>query len=346
MKICLLTDTHFGARTNSIIHQEYFSKFYKELFFPYLKKNNISHIIHLGDVIDKRKQIDFKILENFMTDFIIPIHDNNLTLSVIVGNHDVYYKNTNVLNSPTGLIWPHNNIQIYSEIEAVMMDNVKILFVPWINEENEKNVFDCIKKTKATILIGHLELRDFAMYKGHTSDVGYDSKVFSNFSMVISGHYHHRSHKKNIYYLGCPFEITWSDYGDPKGFHIFDTETKKLQFIQNRFTIFEKIYYDDSINTVLDLVNVKNKYVKVIVVNKKDKNTFDTFIDKLQDQEPYSMTIIEDFSENIDIDEEVNLEQDTLTFLNSYIDNIKNPSSVKNEIKTIFQKIYVEAINE
>ena len=32
----------------------------------------------------------------------------------------------------------------------------------------------------------------------------------------------------------------------PRGFHIlFDTETRELEFIQNPYEMFHKIYYDD-----------------------------------------------------------------------------------------------------
>ena len=37
MKIALLNDTHFGARNDSNIFDEYFYKFYDNIFFPYLK---------------------------------------------------------------------------------------------------------------------------------------------------------------------------------------------------------------------------------------------------------------------------------------------------------------------
>ena len=61
MKIALLNDTHFGARNDSLIFDDFFHKFYNEIFFPYLKEHNIKTLIHLGDVVDRRKFINFRI---------------------------------------------------------------------------------------------------------------------------------------------------------------------------------------------------------------------------------------------------------------------------------------------
>ena len=63
MKIALLNDTHFGARNDSPAFLDYFMRFYNEIFFPYLKDNNIKTLIHLGDVVDRRKFINFKTSE-------------------------------------------------------------------------------------------------------------------------------------------------------------------------------------------------------------------------------------------------------------------------------------------
>ena len=41
MKICILGDTHFGARGDSLDFHKYFEKFYRDILFPYLKENNI-----------------------------------------------------------------------------------------------------------------------------------------------------------------------------------------------------------------------------------------------------------------------------------------------------------------
>ena len=58
MKIALITDTHWGARNDNVIFSNYFRKFYDNIFFPLLEERNIKTLLHLGDVVDRRKYIN------------------------------------------------------------------------------------------------------------------------------------------------------------------------------------------------------------------------------------------------------------------------------------------------
>ena len=70
MKIALITDTHWGARNDSAIFANFFSKFYDNVFFPYLDEHNIKTCIHLGDVVDRRKYINFKTANDLRENFV------------------------------------------------------------------------------------------------------------------------------------------------------------------------------------------------------------------------------------------------------------------------------------
>ena len=63
MKIALVTDTHFGARSDSQAFDAYFKKFYQEVFFSEIDKRKITKIIHLGDCFDRRKYVNFNSLQ-------------------------------------------------------------------------------------------------------------------------------------------------------------------------------------------------------------------------------------------------------------------------------------------
>ena len=99
MKIALLNDTHFGCRNDSPAFIEYQNRFYDEQFFPHLIKNNINTLIHLGDVVDRRKFINFNTAHNFQKKFWKRLWDLKIDTHIILGNHDTYYKNTNKVNS-------------------------------------------------------------------------------------------------------------------------------------------------------------------------------------------------------------------------------------------------------
>ena len=348
MKIALLTDTHFGARNDNLNFNDYFYEFYEGVFFPYLQQNNIKHCIHLGDLMDRRKYVSYRILKDFRERFIQPFVHLEIDLHILVGNHDIYFRNTNDINSLEELLGnKHKNIHLYSEAQEVNFGGFPILMMPWINPQNEIYSFGMMDETKADIMMSHLEVVGFEMHGGHTSESGFNKEQFKKFDTVFSGHYHKKSDDGQIYYLGTPYQMTWSDYNCPKGFHVFDTETRELTRIVNPQKIFEKIYYDDTKENY-DTHNVnqyRNKYVKLVVVNKNDLYKFDKFTDKLFKADCHEVKIIEDFTDldaNTVSDDIVENTQDTMTLLGKYIDDL-DVNLDKSKLKGDVSKLYHEA---
>ena len=347
MKVALITDTHFGARNDNQNFNEYFFQFYENQFFPYLKEHNITNVVHLGDVMDRRKYVSYRIAKDFRERFIDKFEDINFHM--LVGNHDTFYKNTNEVNSLQELVdGRHKNITVYEKSTEVEFDGCKILFVPWINTENMSHTMKMLQTSDAQICMGHLELNGFEMQKGMVMDHGWDRQEFKRFDMVMSGHYHHKSDDGQIFYLGTPYEIYWNDWNDPKGFHVFDTEKRELERIVNPYTIYSKIYYDDTVSIFddnHDMSAYKNKYVKLVVVNKKDLYQFDKFVDRLLQADCHEVKIIEDFSEldasNVS-DDIVENTEDTMTLLERYIDDLPIDLS-KDRLKNTTRELYIEA---
>ena len=348
MKIALLTDTHFGARNDNLNFNEYFYDFYEGLFFPYLQQNNIKHCIHLGDLMDRRKYVSYRILKDFRERFIQPFNYLKINLHILVGNHDIYFRNTNDINSLNELLGQrHDNIFIYSEAQEIDFDGFPILMMPWINQQNEIYSFGMMDETKADTMMSHLEVVGFEMHGGHFSESGFDKSQFKKFDTIFSGHYHKKSDDGQIYYLGTPYQMTWSDYNCPKGFHVFDTETRELTRIVNPQRIFEKIYYDDTQENydTHDVNQYKNKYVKLVVVNKNDLYKFDKFTDRLFKADCHEVKIIEDFTDldaNTVSDDIVENTQDTMTLLGKYIDDL-DVNLDKTKLKGDISKLYHEA---
>ena len=234
MKIAILNDTHCDVRNSSDIFLENQTRFYTDTFFPYCIENEITQVIHLGDYYDNRKQISLKALNHNRKIFLNPLVENGMRMDIIPGNHDVYYKNTNELCSLKELLGHFmNNIHIVMEPTVYEYGGLKLGLVPWINNENYLSTVDWLQNTKADILGAHLELSGFEMMRGVKSTVGMDASLFKRFEMVLSGHFHTKSQKDNIYYLGNQMELTWADSGDPKYFHVLDTETRELTPIKN-----------------------------------------------------------------------------------------------------------------
>ena len=348
MKIALLTDTHFGARNDNLNFNDYFYEFYEGVFFPYLQQNNIKHCIHLGDLMDRRKYVSYRILKDFRERFIQPFLHLEIDLHILVGNHDIYFRNTNDVNSLQELLGAnYKNIHIYPEAQEVDFGGFPILMMPWINPQNEIYSFGMMDETKADTMVSHLEVVGFEMHGGHFSESGFDKSQFKKFDTIFSGHYHKKSDDGQIYYLGTPYQMTWSDYNCPKGFHVFDTETRELTRIVNPQKIFEKIYYDDTQENYdsHDVNQYRNKYIKLVVVNKNDLYKFDKFTDKLFKADCHEVKIIEDFTDldaNTVSDDIVENSQDTMTLLGKYIDDL-DVNLDKTKLKTDISKLYHEA---
>ncbi len=351
MKIALINDTHAGARGDSLLFNEFFFKFWEGTFFPYLKKNNIKHIIHLGDVVDRRKFINYVILNQWRKRFFDVLLKEGITMDVIVGNHDVTYKNTNEINAMHELFDHYENIKVYTEPQENTYDGLKVQLMPWINASNYEQSLEALRETTAQIVMGHFEIAGFEMDKGNIAHEGLDRKIFNRFDMVLSGHFHHKSTDGTITYLGNQYEITWIDYGDQRGFHVFDTDTRNLKFVANPNRIFYKINYDDTVQDFEHWKSYhyeqhKDTYVKVVVINKQNAYQFDYVIDQLAKSGVADVAIVEDFTDtDLGEDEElVNQAEDTMTILNKYIDGLTlNVEPVR--LKHLMRELYVESLN-
>lgn len=340
MKVAIITDTHYGARKGSKHLHDYFELFYDNVFFPALEEHNVGAVIHMGDAFDSRKSIDYQSLE--WSKRVVFDRLAKYETHMIIGNHDCYYKNTNDVNSPELLLQTYPNITTYSSPTEVEIDNLKVLFIPWINAENFEDTVSCIKATSSVCAMGHLELNGFRAHRGHVMEDGMDCELFEKFTTVFSGHYHTRSDNGKIFYLGNPYEMFWNDVNDPRGFHIFDTDDLTLTQINNPYKLFYNIYYEDTPYQMFDASEYENKIVKVIVRKKSNPRSFEKFIDKLYITGVQDLKIVENFeiqeSEDFEIDEEEN----TLSILNRYIEEAEMEFD-KNIIKNIFQDLYKQA---
>jgi predicted phosphodiesterase len=347
MKIALINDTHWGARNDSPAFIDYFNRFYNEIFFPYLQQNNINTIIHLGDVVDRRKFINHNTAHNFKLNFWDKIDLLNIDTHVIIGNHDTYYKNTNEINALQNLNISFNT-KVYTSCETVNFDGLDILFIPWICDANMEDSLHNIDKSTAQIVMGHLEIKGFEMHKGHLNEQGLDKDLFKRFEKVITGHFHKKSDDGQVYYLGCPYQIMWSDYNCPKGFHIFDTATRELTRVPNPLIMFKKFIYDDKKEdySKKDLSDYENTYVKLFISQKTDSDMFDKLLDRFHNEiNAYEINVIEDLSSDINSTVKENIldqGEDTLTFLGNYIDQVDTTLD-RAKLKTFAKQLYVEA---
>ena len=347
MKIALLGDTHFGVRNDARHFHEYYEKFYSEVFFPYLEEHGINTIIQLGDLFDRRKYINFLSLAESRRYFFDECKKRNIRLHALIGNHDIFWRNSLEINSPDLLLRDYDNITLWAKHGTLELDGAVFDMIPWMCNENENEIREFVSKSTSPYCIGHFELVGYYMQRGQVSHEGYEDVFLKNYDQVYSGHYHSRSASVDgkIAYLGTPYELFWSDYKDQKGFGVFDTQSNVFKFVTNSNRMFHKLTYDDTKELNEDFSNLKNKYIKIVVVQKTNPQKFDTFMDDIYKMNPIDVTIVEDVNEMVNNEEDVvDQAQDTLTILSNYIDQ-QTIQVEPQKLKTVMRELYLEALS-
>ena len=355
MKIAIITDQHFGVRQDKDAFLNKFEQFYQNVFFPKLEEYGVDVVLDLGDTFDRRKQVNHRTLDRAKKMYFDPLQKKGIQVYAITGNHSVYFKDTNKVNSLRTLLSGYSNVNIIDIMaQELQLGSLSILMVPWITKDNHDSVMEKIKTSRANYLMGHFDIKGFEMLKGVIADHGFDRKTFSRFDQVFSGHYHHPSSADNITYLGAPYEMVWSDMGGRRGFHILDTETRDLDFIPNPHISFNTIDYDDTELSAEDMEelsgvivdsDLSDMYIKVIVKEKTNPYLYDIFCDKLlaancadlKFQEPNTIT------SNVDIEDIDDLE-DTMKIIDTFVSSITKTEDTQKTVSSYLKSLHDEAL--
>lgn len=333
-RVILVTDTHHGIRNDSPVFLDYFKKSLDTFLFPYMEKHQIKTLIHLGDIVHRRKFVNFQVAQRLRSDFLDYVQSKDIDTHIIAGNHDQFFKDTTQTNVLDELIGTrYSNVKYYLKPANIKVGGMDIALVPWITESptSHENAMTFLKETPAQVVLGHLAVAGFEQNKGHIAEEGLDSSTFSKFDIVCSGHFHHKSSQGNIHYLGALCEHDWSCFDDPRGFTIFDTETRELTFIRNPNRMFYKIWYDDKDKTPSEIMNFDPlqytaSVIKVIVSNKTDHLLFDNFIEMLESVYPFDLQVVDDhLHQDAQVDEIIVEEGgDTIKVFHQYIDGMSD----------------------
>lgn len=322
-------------------------QFYETQFFPELRRRGIDTVIHLGDIFDRRKYINYKTLHAARDFFFEPMREFKMHL--LVGNHDTAFKNTNEVNSPDLLLRDYPNINCIEAAEDIVIDGTVLGMLPWVCSDNYAESMEYLQSTKAQLLFGHLEIRGFEMHAGHSSNTGFDPSVFDKFHTVFSGHFHHKSNNGNITYLGAPYEMTWSDYNDPRGWHILDTDTRQIEFIPNNVPVFYRLVYDDRKESSRDLFDgdlsfLEDKYVKVVVESREDSLMWAKRFAKVLDQKPAD-TVLDDRSSLVyeTDDADIGDEEDIIKIVTTMVEASTLTEESKHRVIGLMEKLHIEA---
>ena len=336
MLVAILADLHLGSRKSDPLYWSYFLKWFDNIFLPYIEINNINTIIQLGDFFDNRKTLDLHTIYQTKTYVLDKLKDKKI--HIITGNHDVYYKNTNHINSISMVLGEYTNINTYSECATINIDGTSIDLIPWINTSNYDNTVKFIDDSKSKIACGHLEVNGAMLLPGHHLTHGTDPNIFSKYTKVLSGHIHFRSIYQNIHYIGVFGEMNVGDENAGRGFTILDTKTLKTKFIQNSYKLYRTIYYEFGMD--VDVEQYEDSIVKVVVKELNGLQDFDSYINKLTEV-AYSVKVVEKSltnTSNIEFEDETISDSSTLELFEEYLHStdIEDTDTIMNIIKNIY----------
>lgn len=358
MKIAIINDTHLGVRNGNNVFEKELDKFLYEQFIPFCLQNQIKHIIHAGDFYDDRRSILVKTL-NKSKKFLNVLKEHDIQMFVIPGNHDIYFKNTLTPNSLEPLFEDYSNVHFMTEPTEVTFDGVDFLFIPWMCSENEENCIHHIRNTAARFLVCHTDIKGSQQVPGIYLTHGWESEVFQHFDKVFNGHIHTRSYFNNIVNLGTQYQFNWSDFGQQKGFHIFDTSDLSTHFMENPSILYEKFYYDNDMVEGLEplkwidknIDRIRNRYIKFVVTNKQNAYIYDKFVNRISDIHTHEVSYIENYESTYDIDDtnsdilEALQSKSTVHILKEYIDEYDTQLN-KDILFQLATQLYNEAINK
>jgi len=343
MKVCLISDLHFGVRKNSEIFLASQVRFIEEQFVPYLKEQGIKEVFLLGDLFDNRSSTNTKVMNSVYDLFDKQLADFNVY--VLVGNHDCYFNSTVEVNS-LKFLDKFSNVRLIEKTTMIEVGGKKVAMVPWITDtlsfvREFSQIEDC------NLCFGHFNIAGFNFNKVKRSDDGIQGKLFSKFKKVFTGHFHIRNSQNiqgsEIIYIGSPYQLTRNDIDESRGFVILDTDTLEYQHIDNNVSLkYIKVKYPEKVTSS----KIKNNIIDVYVDYDENYNEekVDKYVKRIEEMGPATTPniFVENNSAlNSDIDLENYKFGSMLDLMREYVDS--QDIGNKEEINQLLIELYNES---
>ncbi len=347
-RIWFITDTHLGVKNNSNEWIEAMREYFFDWFFPLVRENYKEGdlLFHLGDFFDSRQSLNLKVLnlgieiaEEMSSIFKDGVY-------IIVGNHDIWGKTTNEVNSLKSIKWIPG-INVYEDPITLVTPERRILMMPWRKDEQEDVAF-LEAAEPHDILCCHLGISGFRVNKYVSSDHGSEVSKFGKFKRVYSGHIHYSQKSNNINMLGSPYELTRSDMDNPKGITLLNLSDLSEEIFPNDFSPkYKRFYFSDLLEKSLDELEplFKNNYVDILIDPVMSlRANLSLFTDLVTFQRtltfhPYDPNQATSLSQQImDVDGK---QFNVMDFIKEYINNLEDAQDTEERALRSLSKLYV-----
>jgi len=270
MKVFITTDWHFGVYLNNLDKWlDMMEDYFYNSFIPYIRENAKPGdiLIHCGDLYDNRTSIP--IIASYKAEKILLELSQILPLHIIVGNHDLWNKGSNDINSVR--LFNHvDNVNVYTETTTIEVDGQRLVLMPWV--EKRLDMIKEITNNQGDYLFCHSDLNGCRMHLNsvaHRNADKIDVDEFRKYKHVFSGHIHIRQTNENFSFIGSPYQMDRNDMGDQKGITILDLNSDKIDFVPNTYSpIFRKfrVVNEDDIDKLDELRGTKD-YIDLAISN-------------------------------------------------------------------------------
>lgn len=204
-KAAVLTDIHFGLKSNSLQHNQDCLDFI-DWFISKAKEEGCETCFFLGDWNHHRASINIHTLQ-YGIRALEKLNSAFDRTYFLPGNHDLYYRDRRDVHS---VEWANHlpNVIIVND----WFQQGDVVIAPWLIGDDYKK----LAKMSGKYLFAHLELPHFFMNAMiEMPDHGeLNSDHVARFERVFSGHFHKRQSRKNIWYIGNAFPHNYADAGD------------------------------------------------------------------------------------------------------------------------------------
>lgn len=226
-KGAFFTDIHFGKKSNSPVHNQDCLN-YVSWFCEQTIKNKCDYVSFMGDWNENRSALNIQTM-NYAHEAAKKLNDLGIPIYFIIGNHDLYYRNSRDVHS----VIHHGEFEHFQLIDTpTVIDDIEggVFFCPYLFHEEYPSL---TKYLKVPVWAGHFEFKGFVITGYNVRmPTGPDANDFGGPKHIFSGHFHKRQTSKNVTYIGNAFPMDFGDANDTKrGMMIYNHISNKKQFI-------------------------------------------------------------------------------------------------------------------
>lgn len=339
MKKLMFTDIHWGKTNNSQLKNQDCLEFIDALY-DYASNNPIDEIVFLGDWFDNRDSINVQTL-HYSSKGLKKLNALNIPIKFIVGNHDLFLKNSRDITSML-VAEEYNNIDVIMTPTLIGED----LYCPWLVGDEKLPIL--LKQYNPRYVFGHFEIPSFKFNKQVVYDGVFNEEEYTsiNLKKIFSGHFHLYQDRGNICYIGNTHCLDMSDSEDEdnKGFVILDTDTGNYERVcWKNAPVYRKINISQLLNNEDKFLgNLHKLYLNIVLdINFNDKK--EEYREQLKEKYDirnisYQAQWFEDVSQEVD-DVEVKDFSNVETLVVQYIKQIDTDSVRVSRLIELFNMV-------